>query len=339
MKLFAWTPVQMNMWQEPANNPVFNRLSKRARCLQQARFFFDSRGYIEVDSPLLSKGASIDEHIDLIEATMNGERLFLITSPEYALKRLLAEGAPNCYQISHVFRSGEISAKHSPEFTMAEWYQLDNPSLSAEANFQALISETLDFIQLFTGLREVKRYTYFGLFKEYIGLDLGKNRETDLFTILSWLKKNQDHPPLNEKDGLEAYLSYLISYHIEPKMNPQELHVIEAFPQKQASLATTYELNGSVVAHRFEVYLGDLELANGYHELTDSIEQRQRLILSQQNRFEMGKDPLILDEKFIKSLETLPACSGVAVGFDRLMMIHTNQKEIGSVQALGWSNI
>lgn len=327
------------MSQELENNHISQKLRQRARCLQQARFFFDSRGYIEIDSPLLSKASSIDEHIDLIEANMHGERLFLITSPEYALKRLLAAGAPNCYQLGHVFRSGEISAKHSPEFTMAEWYRLDTSEMSPEENFQTLIEETLDFIQLFSGKRKINRYTYWGLFEIYSHLQMGKDRQKDLQNLKNWLLKNDPGHPLEEEDSLETYLSYMLSYHIEPQMSSEQLYVIEAFPQEQAALATTYEDNGKLVAHRFEVYLGSLELANGYHELTDPIEQRKRLIQSQQGRVNLGKDPLVLDEKFLESLNSLPSCSGVAVGFDRLLMIHFNESDIKNVQSIGWSNI
>lgn len=329
----------MSMLQELPNNFTAQRLLQRARYLKQARFFFDSRGYIEIDTPLLSKAASIDEHIDLIEAQMQGERLFLITSPEYALKRLLSEGAPNCYQLGHVFRSGEISKKHSPEFTMAEWYRLDDPKLSAHENFRSLIQETLDFISLFTGKKDIKRLTYWGLFKHFCGLELGIDRSKDLVRVQKWLQNKDSQHPLSQNDSLEAYLSYILSYHLEPQMQKSVLYVIEAFPCEQAALATTYEENGKYLAHRFEVYLGSLELANGYHELTDPIEQRQRLLESQQARKAMGKDPLILDENFLGSLKKMPACSGVAVGFDRLMMIACASDDINNIQSIGWSQL
>lgn len=328
------------MLQELPNNlTTHQRLIMRARCLQQARFFFDTRGYIEIDTPLLSKAASIDEHIDLIEARMNQERLFLITSPEYALKRLLAAGAPNCYQLGHVFRSGEISSKHSPEFTMAEWYRLDLPQKTDHENFEALIEETLAFITLFVGQRQVQRYSYWEIFKHFCGLDLGKDREADLVKLQQWLAALDPQHPLSQEDPLETYLSYILSYHLEPKLDESILYVIEAFPQEQAALATTYEKEGCRLAHRFEIYLGSLELANGYHELTEAQEQRKRLIEAELARQKAGKTALILDEKFIESLPNLPACSGVALGFDRLMMIHAGQKEIGSVQSLSWARI
>ena len=273
-------------------------LQDRAAMLSLARQFFSMRKVMEVDVPILSRAASIDTHIDLIEALCCGKTAYLHSSPEYGMKRLLAEGIGDIYQISHVFRDHELGTRHTPEFTMVEWYRL-------QFTFQQMIEETLEFIRLF--LEEVPQdfetFSYHEAFMRFVG----------------------KYPAsLEERDALYAF-------EIEPHFGQNRLTVVTDFPPEQAALA---QLGPNGFAERFEVYYRGMELANGYHELIDPREQRLRLLKANLERVQLGKKRLPVDEEFISALEKgLPDCCGVAVGFDRLMML---RHQIDEIQAMSF---
>jgi elongation factor P--(R)-beta-lysine ligase len=280
--------------------------------LATVRAFFASKGVLEVDTPILSKAAPIATQIEVMAVHFaNGEKGYLHTSPEYAMKKLLAEHPIDIYQLSHVFREGEISDRHNPEFTMVEWYRMG-------FDLDDLLKEAMEFIELFIGPQEMLVFTYRDLFLKYCGIDP--------FTVTA-------------KEGWSAdtWLDYKMSFEIQPQM--KGLTVVRSFPASQASLARLKQEGPHLVAERFEIYYNGLELANGFYELTDPVEQRARFENDLKERDELGKPSLPIDEEFLQALEKgLPACSGVAVGFDRLLMLKQQAKSLKDVILFPWDN-
>lgn len=326
-----------------ASNSKIAALIERSKLLQQVRSFFFQKGYIEVDTPLLSKRSPIDLNIDILQVPLAaGEKGFLISSPEYAIKRLLSYGLPNAFQLSHVFRAYESSSKHNPEFTMIEWYCKSSPEQTAQESFECIIEQTLSLIESAIGKKGRLFHSYWDIFSSLIGLELKQalalGEEPCKSALLQWLAKHDPYHPLKPSDSLDGCLSYLMSYHVEPKLASDTLHVIYEFPSSQADLATTFDKQGLVVARRFEVYYGSLELANGYHELANSKELRMRLEQQQQARIGVGKDPLLLDERLVDSIDRLPPCCGVALGFDRLLMCQLKASRISDVIPFDWDH-
>ncbi len=289
-------------------------LRDRSSMLKTARQFFYSKNILEVDCPAITQGASVDSHIDLIKvSSQNLKWRYLHSSPEYGMKRLIADGIGDIYQLSHVFRDGESSTKHNPEFMMAEWYRMD-------FSFEMMIQETIDFISLFLGKLPFRVMSYGQVFREYAGIDYF---QASIDELLNYLTSNDVTPyPGVESEGKDAVLNLILGSLIEPKLGDNELFVLAYYPASQAALAKTRKLDGELVAERFEVYYRGIELANGYHELTDAVEQRARFLESNQFRSQLGKEQLPIDEYFLHALQKgFPDCSGVAVGFDRLMML------------------
>lgn len=304
-------------------------LQDRAHMLNKARLFFARRNILEIDCPIITAGAPVDAHIDLIPATYaSSETRYLHSSPEYGMKRLLSMGIGDIYQLSHVFRDGECSPKHNPEFMMAEWYRVGCP-------FSSIIEETLDFMRLFLGKLPSSTLSYREVFKTYAGFDYLKMTDEDL---LAYLKEKNIFPyPEIIHEGKDALLNVILGSLIEPQLGRNELFVLAYYPSSQAALAQTTVLDGEQVAERFEVYYKGMELANGYHELANPFEQRRRLEDANRHRIALMKQPLPLDEYFLKALEEgLPDSCGVAVGFDRLMMLRHNKKDIADVIPFAW---
>lgn len=308
---------------------IINILRDRAYMLERARLFFKERDVLEVDCPMLTSGASVDVHIDLIPATFaNQEIRYLHSSPEYGMKRLLADGIGDIYQLSHVFRDGECGHKHNPEFMMAEWYRLG-------ISFQEMIYETFQFIKLFLGPLPTSIISYREAFLTYTDIDYLHTTQEELLDFLD--RKGIEVYPEIIHEGKDALLNLILGTLIEPYLGKNELCALAYYPSSQAALART-ELRGDEhVAERFEIYYQGMELCNGYHELTNSQEQRQRFILANQERTNLGKKPLPIDEFFLTALKKgLPDCCGVAVGFDRLMMLRHKAKNISEVISFGW---
>lgn len=305
------------------------RLRDRAEMFKQARLFFESQNVLEVDCPILTTGASIDAHIDLIPATYQfQETRYMHSSPEYGMKRLLAEGIGDIFQLSHVFRDGEYGFKHNPEFTMAEWYRLG-------FSLEQMIEDTIAFIQLFLGKLPSRTVSYRETLLQYAGIDYVDSTETNL---LNYLVEHQiPYYPSVQEDGKDALLNIILGSKVEPMLGQEELYVLAYYPATQAALAKKRWHEKEHVAERFEIYYRGIELANGYHELTDAVEQRQRFVEANQMRLALGKNQLPLDEHFLKALNKgLPDCSGVAVGFDRLMMLRHNEDLLANVIAWDW---
>lgn len=270
-----------------------NLLKERANALKAVRTFFESLDVLEVDTPLLSKYAPIDAHIDLFSVDLSEtEKGYLHSSPEYGMKKLLAEGSGDIYQLGHVFRKDEVGRLHRPEFTMIEWYRV-------EATFESFLDENLALLQLFLG--------------------------------------EQEHEILTYGEAMESYGHYADSHDpniiwgcaVEPQLGQGKISVIINYPADQAALAQTIMLEDVEVAERFELYFNGIELGNGYHELSDPVEQKRRLLKSNEERTLLGKDPLPLDPEFIEALEKgLPDCYGIALGFDRILMLKLNSNSL-----------
>jgi len=300
-------------------------LRDRAVMFKSSRDFFERRGIIEVDTPILTSDASIDVNIDLIMAhCCNGEERYLISSPEYAMKRLLAQGARDIYQLSHVFRDEEYGAEHNPEFMMAEWYR---PGFS----FQQMFEETVDFVNLFLGDVPHEVISYREAIENYVGIDYVTATDEELLDCID----GKAYDGIMD-DGRDAILNVIMGTIVEPNLGKDCITVLTYYPASQAALAQTCYHDDEHVAERFEVYYQGSEFANGYHELADSEEQRRRFVASNDRRIELGRGALPIDERFLHALESLPDCCGVAVGFDRLMMKRHKKKELREVLAFPW---
>jgi elongation factor P--(R)-beta-lysine ligase len=321
------------MFQESLVNSLkIGLLRDRASMLKEARSFFQERQVTEVDCPILSPKASVDAHIDLIPAFYGQkEECYLHSSPEFGMKRLLAEGMEDIYQLSHVFRDGEWGSKHNPEFMMAEWYRLG-------FSLETMIDETVAFIRLFLGPHPYRVSSYRQVFHDYAGIDYLSLNEQELMSFIE--EKGIPAYPSLLSEGKDAMLNLILGSLIEPQLGQKELFVLAYYPASQAALAKKRWVDSEQVAERFEVYFKGVELANGYHELTDPVEQRHRFEEANQMRVKLGKKPLPIDERFLKALEKgLPDCCGVAIGFDRLMMLRHDQTDISKVLAWGWQEV
>lgn len=313
------------------NSKRLDILRDRAEMLSRARQFLMDQGILEVDCPIITENASVDAHIDLIPVMYAGKQVrYMHSSPEYGMKRLLSEGIGDIFQISHVFRDGEYGSRHNPEFTMAEWYRVGIP-------FEQMIQETVDFIRLFLGDLPSSTLSYREVFKRYIGIDYVSLSEEDLFKVLK--QKGVETYPGVENEGRDALLNLLLGNLAEPRLGDGELTVLAYYPSSQAALAKTRTIDGESVAERFEVYYKGVELANGYHELVDAVEQRTRLQEANVTRLGLGKRTLPIDESFLKALERgVPNSCGVAVGFDRLMMLRHHSNKLADVIPFDWGN-
>jgi len=320
------TPEQPNMSHEQ-NSQRLDILKDRALMLQKVRDFFKERAVLEVDTPLLSRKASIDQHIDLIETT--GGR-YLHSSPEYAMKRLLTEGLGDIFQLSHVFRKKEEGHWHNPEFMLIEWYRL-------ELSFEAFILETLECLELFLGKQTHEMLAYYDAMQRYTGLQVAEMCAEDLYKEAE-IRGVPLYPGI-VKEGKDALLNTLLATLVEPHLGKEGFTVLHSYPASQAALAKQSVSNGQNTAKRFEVYFRGVELANGYDELCDAKEQRARFTQANMERVKAGKTAYPLDEQFLKALEKgMPASCGVAVGFDRLMMLRHHQTTISEVLPFCWNS-
>lgn len=302
---------------EKANIPTTNtdRLKIRARIRKRIRAFFDERGLLEVETPILASSTVTDPYIDSLHTiwAAGTPPVYLQTSPEYAMKRLLAAGSGPIYQLSRVFRYGERGRQHHPEFTMLEWYQpgYDHHRLMQEVS--DLISECLDGYQ---SLKESIYWTYQQAWLETINID-------PFACSIDQLKRYVQQQDLKTSDlgeELDDWLQLVMSHFIEPALPKDRQVFIFDYPASQAALARI-RMDSPPVAERFELYINGMELANGFHELKDAHEQQQRFINDLQKRSSMEKASVPVDEKLLQSLPDMPDCAGVALGFDRLLML------------------
>ncbi|MDZ4728755.1 MAG: EF-P lysine aminoacylase EpmA [Xanthomonadales bacterium] len=288
-------------------------IEARARLLADIRMFFAERKVLEVETAQLSSAGNSDPNIASI-ATDAVVARFLRTSAEYPMKRLLAAGLPDIYELGRVFRAGEKGSRHNPEFTMLEWYR-------QQFSYGELAEEVLDLVKHCGHGKfdqwPIKHTTYRNLFREHLGLDPHHCDEEECRELA--LERDIHAGQLD----LDGWLDLLLTHLIQPNMNPEGVTVIRDFLPQQAALARIRQeaSDGIAVAERFEVYLGQTELANGYQELTDPKEQQQRFEQDRKLRQLRGEDIAPVDQRLLAALNAgLPECSGVAVGVDRLLM-------------------
>lgn len=305
-------------------NATYTTLSMRAELLAQIRQFFAQRAIMEVDTPALSSAGNTDPHINSFKlcaspANQDQPRYFH-TSPEFHMKRLLAAGMGSIYQICKVFRDGEQGRLHNPEFTLLEWYHLG-------FNHHALMDEMDALLMMLLGCPAAQRLTYREIFLTHCGID----PHCAAISELQAQTKNLGMiTHLTRDDYLDLLITHGIADHLGKNGRPTFVY---DYPASQASLARISPAAPEIAA-RFEVYLNGIELANGFYELTDSNEQRQRFLndCAQRNKLNL---PLIpIDEHLLAALEHgLPECSGVALGIERLLMIKLGINHIKEVIA------
>lgn len=305
---------------------------RRAHLLQQARRYFARRDVLEVVSPVLSRSAVSDPNIESIAARLQLDPQadhYLHTSPEFCMKRLLCAGYPDIYEICRVFRDGESGRLHQPEFTMIEWYRHD-------FGLDEIIADAVGLLRTLIDPGKIPgttcRLSYQEAFVRFAGID-------PLNADLDSLIENTDHDESLRAalgDRRDDWLDLLLTQKVAPAFARDGLTVLEHYPASQAALARLAP-DTPDVAERFEVFVGRLELANGYVELTDAGEQRRRCIRDQGERQASGKPVRPLDENFLSALESgLPPCAGVAVGFDRLLMFVCETEDIRLVQSFAY---
>lgn len=328
-------------WQPSATWEV---LRLRARLLTRVRHFFDARGVLEVETPALSAAATPAPHLNSLGVDYHGPhgpaggRLYLHTSPEYPMKRLLAAGSGSLYQICRVFRDGEAGMRHNPEFTLLEWYRVG-------FGLDRLMDEVEQLLRsVLAGVREVpvaEYLSYRDLFLRYAGVD---GLTADAATLRACYEERGHHAPAGMSDAsngdapgaLDQWRDLVLTHVIEPQLGG--LVFVYGYPASQAALARI-DSGPPPTAARFECYLDGVELANGFHELANADEQRCRFEAENGSRMQRGLQPMPLDERLLAALQSgLPDCSGVALGFDRMMMYASGARRIEEVLAFPIAN-
>lgn len=294
--------------------------------LQNIRAFFDARGVLEVETPALSQAANTDPFIESFSVNNQAQLRYLHTSPEYPMKRLLAAGSGDIYQISKVWRKGEVGANHNPEFTILEWYRIG-------FDYQQLINEVNHLLCFLFKLNKNNSLTisYQQLFLEKLGFN---PHTVEHATLVSCVKSNiagLDTERLTD----QALLDALLTHCIEPSFAKNRLTFVIDYPASQAALASLRTEQQITLAERFEVYVGQLELGNGYQEEIDYM--RNKAILVGENQQRSSEQKMPLDRHFLEAMKTgMPQCSGVAIGLDRVLMKIANKKRIDQVISFPW---
>ena len=316
----------MTGWR-PAATPELLRL--RAETLAAIRRFFTGRGVLEVETPLLAPATVTDVHIDSIPAQVElagrAQSRYLQTSPEYAMKRLLAAGAGACYQICKSFRQGDAGKLHNPEFTLLEWYR---PGFGLEQLMDEVESLLRGVMPDLMASQRIPRLSYREVFQRHLAIDPHRI-EPEALRRLTRERLPVDTAELDATDCLQLLLGQVI----EPEL-PKYCFVYE-YPAAQSALAKiTPDREGEPVARRFELFCNGMELANGYDEETDGKALRERFENDRRRRAELGRPVPAIDEKLLAALDHgLPPCSGVALGVDRLLMLRSGAKSINEVLA------
>lgn len=291
-------------------------LELRAQLLTQLRAFFAARDFLEVETPILSADIVVDRHLDPLETQLvvpgGTQRLFLQTSPEFALKRLLAAGGQRLYQITKAFRQGEIGPRHNPEFTIVEWYRVGD---DYEAGMQLLS----DVAECLLQRGQAERLSYRQAFLQYVGID----PLVDSVAQLQAAGRDRGLVPPESftPDDRDAWLDWLLVELVEPQLGRGRPTILHDYPPSQAALAQVSQTDPPV-AERCELYADGIELANGYHELLDPAALIERNRINNQLRLQDGKWALPEHSRLIDAMRAgLPPCMGVALGFDRIVML------------------
>jgi lysyl-tRNA synthetase class 2 len=315
-------------------------LRGRARVLSTIRAFFARRGVLEVETPLLGSSCVVEEHLDPIPVSYPGgsgrpEPRFLLTSPEAGMKRLLAAGIGSIYQITRAFRAGEQGRRHNPEFTILEWYRPGFDHLQLMDEVEALVGAVLAE----AGGGEPQRFdrvTYQAAFERALDVDPLRATLAELAAVAT--RAGVPVPGGHAADDRDAWLNLLLAIHVEPELGRDRPTFLTDYPASQAALARVRD-SDPPVAERFELYINGLELCNGYHELTCHQEQRRRFEAANRARVAAGRTQLPVDARLLHALESgVPACAGVALGVDRLVMATLGCDSIEEVVAFPFDN-
>ena len=320
----------MSDWRPGAS---LEAIRMRARLYALIREFFAQRDVLEVETPVLSQAGNTEPNIAVFSLEFSGRTdgaprtRWLRTSPEYAMKRLLAAGLGDCYELGRVFRDGEAGGRHNPEFTLLEWYRVgwDHAQLLHEAI--ALVQAALQLAGRTAA--QVVLVDYRQLYLDALGIDPFADDDRALRDALG--------STMLTPKGLrrDDWLDLLMTHRIQPQFPHDRITVVRDYPASQCALARVRDDgHGMRVAERFELYLGPLELANGYHELTDASEQADRFAADLRVRAQRSATLPPVDARLLDALQHgLPACAGVALGVDRLLMAMLGAQTIAEVLA------
>ena len=308
-------------------------LRLRARVLARVRDYFARAGVLEVDTPVLSSAGATDPALHSFRTRyhgpgpLHGSSLYLQTSPEFPMKRLLSAGSGSIYQICKVFRDGESGRRHNPEFTLLEWYRVGFDHFDLMDDVESLLRRVLEDL---VPLESVDHWSYRELFTEAAGVD---PFTASVDELRACLQSHAIDPPVGlSPDDHNGWLDLLMTHIIEPRLGPG-LVFISDYPASQAALARLRPGTPPVAA-RFEAYLNGVELANGYHELTDVAEQGRRFEQDNARRVALGQEPVVVDTRLLAAMASgLPNCAGVALGIDRLLMVAAGSDALGGVIA------
>ncbi len=309
-------------------------LRLRARVLERLRAFFAERGVLEVETPILSRAATTEPHLASLATRYTGPEFaaglncYLHTSPEFPMKRLLAAGTGSIYQICKVFRDNEAGRLHNPEFTMLEWYRLG-------FDHHRLMEEVAELVADILGKRlaraQPEKLTYREAFRRHCGLD---PHTASVNGFAECVRQHGISIPNGMPDhDLDPWRYLLLTHVVEPQLGRGGMTFLHEYPASQAAGARIRGENPPL-AERFELYIEGIEIANGFHELGDADEQRERFDHDLVHRRASGLPSVQVDEYFLQSLKDgLPECSGVALGVDRLVMLATGARSIADVIA------
>ena len=310
-------------WQPTAS---LSAIRRRAQALRWTREFFEQRGVLEVETPAMVNAAVSDVNLGSVRVEVPGHAspLFLHTSPEYAMKRLLAAGIGDIYQICRVYRGAERGRQHNPEFTMLEWYRLG-------FSLEQLMDEVGRLVRGLLGAEvPVEMLSYREAVVEHAGFDPLDAPDAELIQAGEALGLSGEHARRASRDEL---LDLIVGARVGPALGANTLTFVHRYPASQAALARL-DADDPRVALRFELYHRGVELANGYHELSDAAEQRQRFTADQELRRRRGLPVNSLDPHLLSALDAgMPDCAGVALGFDRVLMLAIGAASIDDVLA------
>jgi lysyl-tRNA synthetase class 2 len=304
-------------------------LRARATLLSRIRAYFQQAGVLEVETPVCSVHANTDPALESLVAGYvgpefpDGTPLYLQTSPEFAMKRLLAAGSGPIFQICKAFRNGESGRLHNPEFTLLEWYR---PGFDQHR----LMQEVAELVNsLLPVPRPVESLSYAQAFSHFLGVD---PHGASIQALRECALDNNVPGGAELKLDRDGWLDLLLTHQLEPKLGRERLTFLYDYPASQAALARIRRKQEIPVAERFEMYLDGMELANGFHELADPGEQQQRFEADNLQRRQQGKEPMPIDRHLVAALRSgLPDCSGVALGVDRLLMLITGATHLDEV--------
>ncbi len=300
----------------------------RAELLARLRGYFTQQGVMEVDTPALSPATITDPHLHSFSLDTATGRRYLHTSPEFPMKRLLAAGSGDIYQICKVFRADEAGRFHNPEFTLLEWYRLGFDQYALMDDVDALLFVILHEIK---DLQQSVRMSYRDAFVQHAGLDPLTASLQDCESCA----RDRGVTISGELD-YDQWLDLILTHVVARAFTDHAFTFIYDYPPSQAALATVRN-DASPVAERFEVFWGRMEIANGFHELTDAQEQRRRFEAELNQREVLGLPPVPMDHKLLAALQAgLPDCSGVALGVDRLLMLALGVDDIREVLGFPW---